>query len=1449
MLANPIHTAHAHEFGAGTGPFSDPEMTGTMFDFSDVGGTNILAQDQSFLQTPTRDTYVDPFQPSNVRQGAEGGNDGAVGASAGANDLLDQASAPANMPDGAANQLEPPIQFDSLPTATYDNDNAILSEDNFVFDPPTFDADDDIFKSQGEIMPPESEPDKPNLEKMKAFAQLVFPDGQYLIHTTSVTLGRNAEMHRQFAQQQKRAKRMQAQEEEEAMQRRAAEEALSQYQNEPSQPSQHGEDPLADASSSLEGRPAPALRSNFSVEGGIFSIPPEDEELGFRKSKKKRSRLLSRQSSSTTSVIPANLHTYNYQESEIENDEDVDEIDKPLFVKVHTSKPEDIMSLSRAHLRFQYNRETLQWELEVLGNGAFVKNEHCYDDSTISDDDWTTAGPKMVERGEIVPLTHNTEIIVSTLIVMFKLPQERGPSTMYDSDDEDGSPLSTTSAARRFSGAMDAVPTSDDRADELDEDKSKHKAKKDKQDKKPRVTLKLGKQKKAEPDPSPAKKSPEVAKKPEKGKKPAKTVQPPVSEAQAKEDQELADKVALLQQDNSRPSETPVSAVPTPSQPAKPEQPLVFEPGTLLAEVPQEHLPEKRKGPGRPPKNGLISKRDLGIIRRKQKEYEKQGLVPPHLDELVKMVRAENKQKEAAAKAAARGEAPPPVPSGFQVMQSIETDYQPASSMPIDPAMTSAAPVPNKTVTAGIDGISAEAENRATSPKRQRTYRSPSPMKPKEECTEEELKKPNHTYYTTLDEILSEGPPEGLELQQIYDKICKKYPYYKYGLEGNGWQSSVRHNLKQHERFQQVSKQGKGWLWAINYDIPFDKEKKRKPTPPPVPQRPPMPYHMQNGMQPQYYPQYGQPGPNGQPQYQQQPQSGNAQAQYASPYGQPGQYGPPPAQQGAAPPGYPAAGTQQAQYPYPVCYYPTLYHYRGAYFVRKTDIYLQPQQSGQPPAWPQQQNQPPTAAQHAAQQQRGTSRQTSEGGTPHPHPGFNNLVEEIMDYRTKFLRPHVQDQSSPAYALHEGVFKKCVDWISELQGNGTPQISFASELERKVFTDLERIMRKYQQPKEQAPGAATAPGTNAAPSAQPTTTAQGQQPAVSAPAPGPVQAAAATEGAQAQAQQQQNTQLAAPNGRASQASVPNAQAAVAQPPNGPAANFAPQRMPQQPSAPTSQPALEGLDSIQAFNASADNSRANSNVQAPQNGLPLPPASPVNHSRPGSAVQAPTHGLPMSSAQPSANSRPSSAVHAPSHGLPMHASQPLDASRLQSTAPVALQTGPPPPASQMAQSDAPIASSQVANPANAPPAATATATHGHSPAPPTAQASRPPSVVQAPQPAPNSNGPASAITTAQPTQSSATALVAEQSTTSAATDAASSGSTVTAPAHTDSKPSPAIANVESSQPPSAPRPESAAGVKRSAPSDESTLATHEQNSERDVKRAKTDSEQSEAKPAA
>lgn len=1046
-------------------------------------------QEPTLLHSPFNDTFVNnPFQASNVRESID------ETAAAGAQEPEQPVVAPA---DFSMSLQDDPMIMDTAPALPFDTSMDINNLDNVPISQDAEPFNFDESWGQPPFVPEASqavsEPEHPDVAEMNGFAQISFQDGEFLVTSTQVILGRDDKFAKKYQQEQKLAKKRlkdgsrQAKEYE-------AQEALHEYQKEPSHLSAHEEDPSPDASL-LEGRPARGLASAYSEQGGIVGLP-EAERRRRRNKKKRRNLLLSGQSSSTTSVAPANLHTFKYDVTG-GADDDTEDAQKPVFLPVHPNIPADIKLISREHLQIEFNCDTSRWELKILGRSAYVKNEH-YHVQVEGADTWEDCEPKLLERDEVAVLTHLTEIIVASLRMQFRLPRNKVVST-FDSDDSE---LSDALSSPTRPSALDegAASDSSDEDDAPLQSIKQKKLKKQKQEerakagKKP-VMLNLKKRKDSET--SPVKARPVTPKQTDKGKRPKKTVAagsepPPVAEekkdppqpqqhpqqqpqpqpqpqpmqlhlppaptaAQLAEQAQDAATAQALQAATykpafeSAPPETPASAnsggmMYTPQQPT---EPVTFEPGSMLSEVPSDQLPEKRKGPGRPPKNGLISKRDMGIIRRKQKEFEKQGIPVPPLDELVRIVRAENKAKEAAAKAAARGEAPPPMAQNYPVMQSIEMSQEPSNA----PTYVPAVPQPVQTTVGEGEYVPADPEAKG-SPKRQRTYRSPSPMKSKEECTEEELKKPNHTYYTTLDEILSEGPPEGLELQQIYDKICKKYPYYKYGVDGHGWQSSVRHNLKQHERFQQVTKQGKGWLWAINQEIPFDKEKKRKPTPPPV-QRPPMPYPMNNGMAPQQgMQQYGNPYAYGQNMH-------NGQTQYQQPAAQPGQqYAPQYNQNGQQP--YTQPGAPQQQYVPAGSQPPANQQYQ----------YAPQQQQVQQPQYQ------PNGAPPAPVPARQTPDQRQSSGTPSAKPGFNNLVDEIMAYRSDYLRPYAHLQSTPLYTEQEDVFKKCVEWISELQCNGTPQLNFSNEQERRVFGDLERIMRKYQNP---APASAPAAGTASQP--------------------------------------------------------------------------------------------------------------------------------------------------------------------------------------------------------------------------------------------------------------------------------------------------------------------------------------------------------------------------------
>lgn len=231
--------------------------------------------------------------------------------------------------------------------------------------------------------------------------------------------------------------------------------------------------------------------------------------------------------------------------------------------------------------------------------------------------------------------------------------------------------------------------------------------------------------------------------------------------------------------------------------------------------VPEPTAPVvKRKGPGRPPKNGIMSKREEKLLA---------------------------KQEQEAAKAAA------PLPSGGKAVETNQGD-QVAPSGPMKRKYTKRK---NKhshpQARQGPDGENPEhpgsvsprqaSEAPAKTPKQKKSTkrpRSPSPAIDPNNYTDAQKQRPSDSYLYLLHDVLSAAPPGGMSLPRIYRAIQRKYPYFTRTDLSNGWQSSVRHNLSQHATFRRLTREGKGWSWAINPDVPLGKERKPKKGSPPT---------------------------------------------------------------------------------------------------------------------------------------------------------------------------------------------------------------------------------------------------------------------------------------------------------------------------------------------------------------------------------------------------------------------------------------------------------------------------------------------------------------------------------------------------------------------------------------------------------------------------------------
>ncbi|EPS29740.1 hypothetical protein PDE_04690 [Penicillium oxalicum 114-2] len=242
--------------------------------------------------------------------------------------------------------------------------------------------------------------------------------------------------------------------------------------------------------------------------------------------------------------------------------------------------------------------------------------------------------------------------------------------------------------------------------------------------------------------------------------------------------------------------------------------------------------PQRRRGPGRPPKDGIMSKRERAELAREQKMAAKReangGITPP----------------------------PPAVPiktngkAGKTVRESVTAESPPSSAKPAEKRKYTKRkkgegmdyPLPS------TEGGQFTTEHRADEyvkpppVKKRKPSRSPSPNYPPESAySPEDLAKPPYNYAVLIFDALTEaGNP--MTLKQIYRALKLKYPYFRFKCETEGWTSSVRHNLNGNSHlFMHAERDGKGWSWQLRPGASVEKEKKRRPSPPPPQTQAPVP--------------------------------------------------------------------------------------------------------------------------------------------------------------------------------------------------------------------------------------------------------------------------------------------------------------------------------------------------------------------------------------------------------------------------------------------------------------------------------------------------------------------------------------------------------------------------------------------------------------------------------
>lgn len=211
---------------------------------------------------------------------------------------------------------------------------------------------------------------------------------------------------------------------------------------------------------------------------------------------------------------------------------------------------------------------------------------------------------------------------------------------------------------------------------------------------------------------------------------------------------------------------------------------------TLAALAP---MPPKKRGPGRPPKNGIMSKREERLRKKALMEEAKKNLPPPPPGD------PPIKRKVGRPRKHPLPEDGPDRPE--------KRKYKPRKKN-------------------GEDGES--DPERAVKERRREKPKTPPLELRREDYTDDQLQKPSKNYGVLIDEVLS-AAPDGLTLKQIYKRIQMKYPHYYFAVDTKGWESSVRHNLIGNDAFK---KNEETHLWSRVPGIDIDAGKKRKATSP-----------------------------------------------------------------------------------------------------------------------------------------------------------------------------------------------------------------------------------------------------------------------------------------------------------------------------------------------------------------------------------------------------------------------------------------------------------------------------------------------------------------------------------------------------------------------------------------------------------------------------------------
>ncbi|KAL8775098.1 MAG: hypothetical protein Q9209_000577 [Squamulea sp. 1 TL-2023] len=598
--------------------------------------------------------------------------------------------------------------------------------------------------------------------RVSAFAKLEFDDGEFYMNTYSVELGRDTRAARQASENNSQV--------------------IQRASGSSRKRSLSSGNASGSSSKKIKREDGGHLSGNVVGEsGGVMAVDhPDPEPTGQRKGRKLKSATSSpQQLSRKSSMTFAGLHT-DYQSLALASLSDpLPSPESCPLVPIHPPSLNDGIpishkSISRKHVKIAFNFEKHLFELTVMGrNGAFV------------DEEWFPAG-------DTQPLRSGSLIQIGGVGIRFLLPDvalgETGAGNNLNSDPASFELDTEHGVIGGLEDSNDAESDEPDEEEESRDDSDDDKSDaSDDQSESENISEEETRGRPREPKPTLANR-PVRNRKPVRGKEPTKIQAPPRTKR--------PEKVKLKLKTKKEPTPEPVAP------------------------------PPKRKGPGRPPKNGIISKRAQAELARQAREAAKgggkgdagakpgrgKGKSIPSTE--VKQERnnlqpnGKRKYKKRKCKADMEG--------GEQ--QNIRESTEHTEILPPE---QNAAPAPPPKPPKPI--------------KPPKPPRSPSPVFDVKSLTPEQLAKPQDSYVVLIHEALSNSQTGQMSLPQIYRAIERRYPFFKVRVPTTGWQSSVRHNLSQHAAFGKIERDGKGWLWGIVPGVSIEKERKRRITPPPMP--------------------------------------------------------------------------------------------------------------------------------------------------------------------------------------------------------------------------------------------------------------------------------------------------------------------------------------------------------------------------------------------------------------------------------------------------------------------------------------------------------------------------------------------------------------------------------------------------------------------------------------